>query len=508
VTAPTRARPLLVGDVFRHAATAVPQRTAAVFGADVLTFADVQARAEEVARTLRTFGVGRGDRVAVWSGTSIDLVPLFAACAQAGAVFVPLNPALAGNEVEAMLAIARPALLVADAPRADAAAALATAVPCTLLESVRDPHGMPRGSRTDSGGSVDTESAVTADVDEGDPHVVFFTSGSTGAPKGVVLSHRVNVLRSHPGAQFEPRGVAVCAFPLFHMAAWTIALQQWQARDAVVFVGAATAEAITSAVRDHRAARLNAVPLVWRRVLDHVATLPADRSPLASLRFADTGTSATPPALLSAMRDAMPHACVRVFYGSTEAGNVATLEHHDLDRKPGRVGVPSVHTELRIDDDGELLVRGPLLFDGYFDDPAATAGAFVDGWYRTGDLAERDADGYVSIVGRAREVIRSGGESVAPLEVEAVLGAMPSVADVAVIGLPDADWGEVVGAVVVTAPGADAPTIDEVRAHCADRLAPFKHPRRLVVLDAIPRTPATGQVQRRLLVEQVLIADG
>jgi acyl-CoA synthetase (AMP-forming)/AMP-acid ligase II len=229
---------------------------------------------------------------------------------------------------------------------------------------------------------------------------------------------------------------------------------------------------------------------------------------LASLRFADTGTSATPPELLAAMREAMPEACVRVFYGSTEAGNVATLEHHDVERKPGRVGVPSLHTELQIDDGGELLVRGPLLFDGYFDDGPATAEAFVDGWYRTGDRAERDAEGYVSITGRARDVIRSGGETVAPVEVEAVLATMPAVADVAVVGLPHADWGEVVGAVIVVAGGATVPTIEEVRAHCADRLAPFKHPRRLIVLDAIPRTPATGQVQRRLVVERVLLADG
>jgi fatty-acyl-CoA synthase len=527
--ATTTSRQLLVGDIFQHAATAVPERTAAALGADMLTFADVQAGADEVATALRGFGVRRGDRVAVWCATSLDLVPLFAACAQIGAVFMPFNPALAPGEVAAMLAVARPSLLVVDAGRADPATTLAAAVPLATLEAVRHPHRSRPDSQPEvGGGRLLADAGVVDEVHEDDPHeddpheddpheddpheddphVVFFTSGSTGVPKGVVLSHRVNVLRSHPGAQFEPRGVAVCAFPLFHMAAWTIALQQWHARDAVVFVASASAEAIGTAVHDHRAARLNAVPLVWRRLLDHAAADGAVGSLLGSLRFADTGTSATPPELLADMGKAMPDAWVRVFYGSTEAGNVATLEHHDVPRKPGRVGVPSVHTELRIDDGGELLVRGPLLFDGYFDDGPATADAFVDGWYRTGDLAERDAEGYVSIVGRARDVIRSGGETVAPVEVEAVLSTMPSVADVAVIGLPDADWGEVVGAVVVAAAGAAVPTIEDVRAHCADRLAAFKHPRRLVVLDAIPRTPATGQVQRRLLVERVVLADG
>ena len=145
----------------------------------------------------------------------------------------------------------------------------------------------------------------------------------------------------------------------------------------------------------------------------------------------------------------------------------------------------------------------PLLFDGYFEDPAATADALVDGWYRTGDLAEFDADGYLSIVGRARDVIRTGGETVAPAEVESALASCPGVADVAVVGLPDVEWGEVVCAAVVAANGQSPPTLDELRGHCAARLATHKHPRRLAVLDAIPRTSPTNQVQRRLLVEML-----
>jgi len=221
------------------------------------------------------------------------------------------------------------------------------------------------------------------------------------------------------------------------------------------------------------------------------------------VQAADTGTSATPPELLTSLRAAFPQARVRVFYGSSEAGGVAALDHDDLDRKPGRCGLPSPAAEVRIDDAGELWVRGPLLFDGYFEDPDATADVLVDGWYRTGDLAEADEDRYLSIVGRARDVIRTGGETVAPAEVEAALASLPGVADVAVVGLPDVEWGEVVCAVVVAADRAAPPTLDELRAHCDGRLATHKHPRRLAALDTIPRTSPTNQVQRRLLVEML-----
>jgi acyl-CoA synthetase (AMP-forming)/AMP-acid ligase II len=199
----------------------------------------------------------------------------------------------------------------------------------------------------------------------------------------------------------------------------------------------------------------------------------------------------------------LPDAQVRVFYGSTEAGSVTQLQHADIERKPGSCGVPGPFTALRTDEDGQLLVKGPLLFDGYLDDPDATRAALTDGWYATGDLGEVDDEGYVSIVGRLGEVIRTGGEAVAPTELETVLAGHPRVADVAVVGLPDAQWGELVCAVVVPAPDGPPPELSDLRATCAGRLASYKHPRRLVLVDEIPRTAATRQVQRRLLLERL-----
>jgi acyl-CoA synthetase (AMP-forming)/AMP-acid ligase II len=338
------------------------------------------------------------------------------------------------------------------------------------------------------------------ELDERDPHVIFFTSGSTGRPKGVVLSHRANWVRTYVGATTTAGGAGtVCMFPLFHMAGWTIAMGAWQGRRAVHFVRTPDAETLLHTADRHHAARLYCIPAVWSRLLEH----GVDRYDLSALEEADTGTSATPPELLRAIKDALPRTRIRVFYGSTEAGPGTQLGDADLFRKPGSVGVAQPGVEVRLAPDGEVVMRSPFLMDGYFDDPAATAEALRDGWYHTGDLGAVDDEGYLSIVGRARDVIRTGGETVAPSEVERVLAGHPAVAEVAVVGIPDTEWGEVVTAVVVVRDGSAAPELEALRTFCAGRLAPFKHPRRVAVVDALPRTAATGQIQRTLLVERL-----
>jgi acyl-CoA synthetase (AMP-forming)/AMP-acid ligase II len=485
---------LLVGDVFRNAARAVPRRVAVAHLGREMTFDDVDRRANQVARALIAIGIGHRDRVVSWTTTTLDVVPVFAALAKLGAVFAPASPLLGEQEALDMIASASPALLVVDDDRLDAATRIGKELGIPVLSV--SPGGLLAEASDEQ---PDSDVPNPPGLREGDTHVLFFTSGSTGRPKGVMLSHRTNMLRTHPGAQLEPRGALVSPYPLFHMGAWTLALQQWQARDAVVFSGS-DAGAICDAIAAYRATRINAIPGVWRRVLEHVA---AHGGELGSLRFADTGTSATPPELLAAIAAACPNARVRVFYGSTESGSVASLQHEDIARKPGSCGPPAPFAEVRVDEAGELWVRSVVLFDGYYGNEEATNEALVDGWYRSGDLADVDDEGYLSIIGRARDVIRTGGETVAPSEVEEVLRSEPSVADVAVVGLHDDTWGEVVCAAVVVRPGHAAPTVEQLRAHCAGRLAGFKHPRRVAVVDVVPRTGGNGNVQRRLLIERL-----
>jgi acyl-CoA synthetase (AMP-forming)/AMP-acid ligase II len=323
---------------------------------------------------------------------------------------------------------------------------------------------------------------------------MFFTSGTTGRPKAVELSHRTDMIRALIGFVDFPGGPTLSMFPLFHMSGWSTATAPWLRGEEVVQCDGADAAELLEAIERRKATRFYAIPAVWRRILE------ADPGgfDLRSLVQADTGTSATTLDLLDGIHAALPHSVTTVTYGSTEAGAVCKLAFEDIHRKPGSVGPPLPGVFVRVDDMGELWTRSPFLFDGYFRNAEATAAALVDGWYRTGELAEIDDDGFVSIVGRSSETIRTGGETVAPAEVDAVLLDHDAVLDAAVVGIPDEAWGEVVAAYVVVRPGATL-TLEDLQRHCDGRLARFKVPRRLVVVDTIPRTGATRQVQRRLL---------
>jgi len=456
-------RKLLVGDVLWNAAGRMPHRVAATMDDRSVTFADLATTTAGLCRALPARGITHGSRV-VWRGeTSLDAIALAMAVATLGGVLVPINPRLSADESDAVLGVADPHLVV----DGDALDALLHQPPSTGIDR--------------------------PEVGETDPHVIFFTSGSTGRPKGVELSHRATLLRSLLDATPIPAGPALIMFPQFHMAGWQGPTTSWLCNDEAVYVPRADAEPLLAAIDRRRVVRLYAIPAVWRRLLD------ADRSgyDLSCLRTADTGTSATTPELLRAIGEAFPTASTSIYYGSTEAGSVCRLPPPDIHRKPGSVGPAALGVEVRLEH-GELVARSPWMMNGYFRDPEATAAAVVDGWYHTGDLAEQDADGYYSIVGRAKDIIRTGGETVAPAEIDVVLLTHPAIVDAAVAGVPDPDWGEVVTAFAVLRPGASL-DLAGLRAFCEGRLAPFKHPRRLVLVDEIPRTGATRQVQRRLL---------
>ncbi|MDG6106404.1 acyl--CoA ligase [Dactylosporangium aurantiacum] len=463
---------LLIGDIVTLAALTVPRQTAATLGPDALTFAELDTAANRTANALAGHGVGAGDVVLWCAALTLRSLDVFVACARLGAVFAPLNPGLPEPERDAVRRYLDPRLVLSDQRWREA--------------------DVVHHATLDGGAST----FARRPVDDRAPHIVYLTSGSTGTPKGALVSHRASWLRSAPGGGTFTSGLrgpggVVCTFPLYHYGGWHYVMEAWQHRTAVHLVPRADAGSVIDVVQRRRPSALYCIPAVWERLLDP----EHHRADLRSLLHADTGTSAVAADLVERIKARLPGTTTTILYGSTEAGRMAALHDHDLARKPGSVGRPATPNALWLAADGEVCVAGPALMDGYL------GAAPLTGEYRSGDLGHLDEEGYLFLTGRTREVIRTGGESVGPAEVEHALRDLPGVLDVAVVGLPDATWGEVVCAVFVLPDGAPPPTVAQVRSHVDGRLAGFKVPRRVATAATIPRTPATGQIQRGRLRE-------
>jgi fatty-acyl-CoA synthase len=470
-----------------------PNRVAVTLGDEARTYGQIYDSADTLARALHAWGLKRGERVLHLAAMSFDTIDLFFATSRLGLSYAPANPAFSFDELKVLADYLRPSCIIAEAAQRDVARALSKACGVRLAlfgGGASDALDIDAAKSKPNARALDVEPARPDDI-----HMMYFTSGSTGAPKAVMVSQQANWNRS--AASIDVRippggGGAVIMFPLFHMAGWQFLITAWGLRKAAHLTHDARGETLLALIERHRASDLYCIPAVWRRILEC-----ADTYDTSSLRGVFTGTSRVEVDLIEALRARFPQASNSISYGSTEVGGGLMLAHDDILRKPHSVGLPPAQMEARIVD-GELVLRSDTLMSGYFERPEETAEALRDGWYFTGDLAERDADGYYSITGRRREVIRSGGETIAPAEVEAAIAIAPGVKDVAIVGLPDESWGEIVCAVLVLNTGAAAPSVAELRQHLGG-LANFKHPRRIVVVDSLPRTQATGQIQRAAL---------
>lgn len=483
---------LLIGDLLADAAAAKPAGTAATLEDRSANFSELHLDANRIANALQGTGVVRSDVVLWWSTPSISSMAGFAATARLGAVFVSLNPSLSEDELTGILSYLEPRIVVTGEgvqPEARSFSGIPSVAVERLLKS----------------GATSAPNAGAA-LDDSSPHVIYLTSGTTGAPKGVEVSHRASWLRSFPGGSTFATGLRgdggiLASFPLFHYGGWHFVLESWHHRCAFHVCHRFDGEVLLETAGRRRPSAMYCIPAVWERVL---GALPAGSDSLASVLHADTGTSAASQSLLDRLKAAMPQATRSVLYGSSEGGHHTTLFERQIRDHPGSVGRTAPPGVIALTHQGEILYRGPTLLNGYHRLPDQTASALRDGWYHTGDVGMVDEDGFLYITGRLREVIRTGGESVAPSEVEAALADVAGLADVAVVGIPDDTWGEVVVAAVVTTPGEDPPDVANLRGKLDGTLAAFKHPRLVVELPAIPRTAATGQVQRTLLRDEIL----
>jgi acyl-CoA synthetase (AMP-forming)/AMP-acid ligase II len=502
---------LVLGDVLRRHADVVPDKPALVYRdgdhREVVTYGQLDERANRFAHLLAAEGVERGDRVAVLMFNNPWWPVAFFGALKRGAVVVPVNARFRQDEVVSQLRACRPTALLIDADFTAMLDAIRADVPSLrLVADVDDP------ATWDERLAAQPATEPGFPVDEHDPHVIFYTSGTTGAPKGAVHSHRNYVLFSGQHTM-SPRGtgeddIGLCAFPFFHMSGWANSILFWKPRATVVLLRRAAPEEILAAIQDERCTQFYGIPEMLRSVVHFPHRKDYD---LRSLEHLNSGTSAMSQEDVDAACEAFGVEGIRIHYGSSEAGSCTMLPAAESRRRPSSIGRASLDVDVRLVDPadgrdvthergtaGELVVRNDSLLLEYFENPEETARALRDGWYRTGDLATTDDDGFLYICGRIKEVIRSGGESIFPTELERTLLELAGVEEASVLGVPDPQWGEAALAVVVAAPGA-ALSAEAVIAHCGERLASYKKPRHVMFVDELPKAGATQKVQKALL---------
>ncbi len=448
-------------------------------------------------------GIGKGDRVSILAHNRTEHVVLFFAASRIGAILVPLNVRASSPELLACVENGSPAVLFHDAEHREAAAEIAR----------NEPRALPVGLDADPSSDRDLPSAWSdlkdtppeeIDLSPNDPQLILYTSGTTGRPKGVVLTHGMitwNALITRTGWDLHRGDRFLLHSSFCYTAGWNVfSLPLFHGLGTILLLRRFDADLVLDVIERERPTLFFGVPTVYGMMLSAGRFEHAD---LSSLRLAVSGGAPLPRAVLEAFRE-RKGLRIREGYGLTEVGPNNFL----ADGPPGTVGHPMPHVDIRIVDhrgrevprggEGELLIRGNHVCSGYWPLQEETLAFTPGGWFRTGDIVRADEGGNVSIVGRKTDVYISGGVNIHPYEVEKAVQELPQVEAAAVIGVRDESWGEVGKAVVELRPGAEL-TLEVLQDSLSGRLARFKRPRYLVVVESLPRAPASGKVLKSVL---------
>ncbi len=477
------------------------------------SYGALRAQVVALAESLAALGIGRGDRVAIVLPNGPEIVAAFLAVVWGGAVAAPLNPAYKPDELTFYFEDIGPRALIVPPGGADAARATAPAE-CRIIEMSVDGDGRLTLAASDEGngeygGKAADGTDRVAEPAPDDVALVLHTSGTTSRPKQVPLRHR-NLLASTRTIvqtyRLSASDVALCVMPLFHVHGLVAStLSTLLSGGTVVAPARFSASRFWDDVRRYGVSWYSAVPTIHQTLLARANDPTLSEAPppgATGLRFARSCSSALAPATMQALEERLGIAILEA-YGMTEASHqMASNPLPPERREPGSVGrATGLEIAIMAPDGallpagaaGEVVIRGKSVTSGYHNNPTANAAAFSHGWFHTGDQGTLDADGYLRLTGRLKEMILRGGENIAPREIDEVLLTHPAVAEAVVFGLPDEKYGEEVAAAVVL---RDAASPEELMAHCRERIAEFKVPKRIFVTEQIPRT-ATGKVQRR-----------
>ncbi|WP_418316562.1 class I adenylate-forming enzyme family protein [Piscinibacter sakaiensis] len=491
-----------------------PAATALVYGQRRTSYAELHARSCRVARELAASGIRRGDRVALLAHNCPQFFELMFGCAMLGAIFVPINFRLVSAEIGRILASCSPELMIAGESFSSTLAPLQDepGYPAQLLWLDDRPEpAAPAGASYErwlrAGPANEQQPAPAADT----VLMLMFSSGTTGAPKGVIYTHAGAYASSSAKIidfGLSERDTTVVFGPLFHAGPLMDLALPLLLRGGTVVIGASRGfdpRLLLATISEQRGTVVPIYPTMLRRLL---AARVDPRLDLSCLRLIITGGEAAPLQVIRGTQALFPQAEFINNYGSTEGGPVTCfLPAADGVRKIGSVGRAAFGVQIRIDDAdgqplgpgavGEIVVRSPFVCAGYWMQPVETATRIRNGWWRTGDLAWRDDEGFLWIAGRNSDMVKTGTEVVYPIEVEQAIAGLGDVIEVGVIGVPDSRWGESLVAYIVTTADSSL-TAEEVIDHCRGRLAGYKKPRHVRFVDALPRGTTSKVDKRRL----------
>ncbi|MGV9711960.1 long-chain-fatty-acid--CoA ligase [Gordonia sp. NPDC003424] len=479
------------------AAAARPNHPALKSGTDVYTYAQFDGIAAKVASYLADKGIEPGDRIAIMLPNVPEFAFLFYGIQRAGAVAVPMNPLLKAREIEFYLTNTTAKIIFAVPAFADEAQAAASTAGAECILADSDLMAAV---------SAATPQATPVAREDSDTAVILHTSGTTGKPKGAELTHaglRRNAQISMDNLMTaSSEDVIIGCLPLFHVFGLTCGLNgAVYAQATLVLIPRFDPIAVLDAIATEKVTIFEGVPTMYSALIASRRTT----DDTSSLRVCVSGGAALPAQVITDFENAFD-AAILEGYGLSETSPVACFNHPDKPRKAGTIGTPIEGVEMRIigidgnevalGERGEIQVRGHNIMKGYWNNPEATAKAIdADGWFSTGDVGTKDEEGYYRIVDRTKDMIIRGGMNVYPREIEEVLYEHPDVAAAAVIGVPHSTLGEEVGAAVQLKPGANV-TEDELRAYTKERVAAYKYPRHIWIVDQLPTGP-TGKIQKR-----------
>jgi fatty-acyl-CoA synthase len=458
-----------------------------------VTYREMARRGRAFNAALDELGIGEGERVAIVSHNSARLVELLLAVPSAGRVLVPVNFRLSPEEVSFIVGHSGSRVLLVD-PELESS-----------LKGVEAEHRFGTGEEYEQLLRFDAEARPWAAPDEDATATINYTSGTTARPKGVQMTHRniwVNAVTFGMHMQVSDRDVYLHTLPMFHCNGWGLPYTMAGLGARQVVLRKVDGAEILRRVEQHGVTMMAGAPAVWNAVLDAAAEWDGEIPGRDKVRIVVAG--APPPSRTIARVERELGWEFNQIYGLTETAPLLTinrpraefdeLEPEERAKKLSRAGVPALGIRLQTSESGEVLAQGNVVLAGYWENPDASAEALDGGWFHTGDGGTIDEDGYLTISDRKKDVIITGGENVSSIEVEDAVFSHPAVAEVAVIGVPDDKWGEMVTALVVISEGAQV-TGEEIIAHCRGKIAGYKIPKRIEFRDELART-ATGKIQK------------